>query len=126
MTKSFGGNVLTTTDFALRMKLGPTSLPAHLNLEELITESDCELVLADFRKKLEYHIDKMRTSDELVPLILVGGGNIIIPDYFPLEGVSRIIKGEDFEYANAIGAALSCISSTMDTVVSPKEGITHE
>jgi carbamate kinase len=71
-------------------------------------------------ENVERSIDMIKTSKESVPVILVGGGGIILPrsHYDKLRGVSRVIKPENFQYANAIGAAISQVSGEIDRVFS--------
>ncbi len=68
---------------------------------------------------VEDAIDKMKTSPEPVPVILVGGGSIILPD--ELRGASKVIKPPHFEVANAIGAAIAQVSGEIDKVFSLEE-----
>ena len=59
-------------------------------------------------------LDQMRFNDRDLPLILVGGGSILIDVKHKFSGVSSIIKPEHFDVANAVGAALSQVSATVD------------
>jgi hypothetical protein len=52
--------------------------------------------------KLEAIIDKMKTTADDIPVLLVGGGALLSPD--KLAGASRVIKPEYSGVANAIGA----------------------
>ena len=53
-------------------------------------------------------IDRVKTSEEVRPLIAVGGGSILVPDRIP--GVSEIVRPEHFDVANAVGAAIASVS----------------
>jgi N-methylhydantoinase A/oxoprolinase/acetone carboxylase beta subunit len=56
----------------------------------------------------------MKTTSEAVPVVLVGGGSILLPD--SLAGASRVVRPEHFDVANAIGAAISQVSGAVDGV----------
>jgi N-methylhydantoinase A/oxoprolinase/acetone carboxylase beta subunit len=59
-------------------------------------------------------VDRMKTSAEPIPVIVVGGGSILIAK--PVAGASEMIKPEHFEAANAVGAAIAQISGEVDRV----------
>jgi N-methylhydantoinase A/oxoprolinase/acetone carboxylase beta subunit len=63
---------------------------------------------------VEEVIDKMKTVAGDTPVVVVGGGSIIVPD--ALTGASTVSKPEHFEVANAIGAAIAQISGGVDGV----------
>jgi len=56
----------------------------------------------------------MKTEAGDVPLIAVGGGAFLVPDR--LAGVSEIIRVENGDCANAVGAAIAQISGETDQV----------
>lgn len=62
-------------------------------------------------------LDQMRFNDRDLPLILVGGGSILVDLKDKFSGVSSIIKPDHFDVANAVGAALSQVSATVDDTV---------
>ena len=47
-------------------------------------------------------------------MILVGGGSVLIDSSTPLKGTSGVYKPPNFEVANAVGAALSQVSGSVD------------
>lgn len=113
---AFGGNTLTTTDVLIALKksdLGDAEKVAHIDQDILLKVYNRIVEMA------EEAIDKMKTSAEPVPVILVGGGSILFPD--ELKGASQIIRPENFGVANAIGAAISQISGQIDRVFSLDE-----
>ena len=55
-----------------------------------------------------------QTSKEEVPVILVGGGSVLIDSSRPLKGTSGLIKPPNHSVANAVGAALSQVSGLVD------------
>ena len=66
------------------------------------------------RKMVESGIDRMKTSAEAMPLILVGGGAILVERKFA--GVSSIETPEHAGVANAVGAAIGQISGEVDRI----------
>ncbi len=112
----FGGNTLTATDIAVAMGRVELGDPARVkNLDKTIVEK----AAAKIKTMVEEAIDKMKTSPEPVPVILVGGGSILLPD--ELNGASEVIKPQHFEVANAIGAAIAQVSGEIDKVFSLEE-----
>lgn len=107
----FGGKTLTTTDIAVRLGMadvGDKSLVSHID------EQFAKDVLSVISSLVEQAIDKMKTSSEDIQLVLVGGGSIIIPD--TIRGVSQIIKPENGDVANAIGASIAQISGQYEQI----------
>ncbi|MCS7145400.1 MAG: hydantoinase/oxoprolinase family protein [Nitrososphaerota archaeon] len=116
---AWGGDTLTTTDIALAAGYAkiddPRCDPArvkHLD-GSLIAKAVAKIV-----NTVENAVDRMKTSAEPVPMVLVGGGGIIIPPshYDKLKGVSKVIRPEHFQYANAIGAAIAQVSGEVDRI----------
>lgn len=107
----FGGDTLTTTDVAVslgKVELGDPSKVAHLDKEIL---KKVYLKMVDL---VEEAIDKMKTSSESVPVILVGGGSILLPEQ--LKGASEVIRPEHSGVANAIGSAISQVSGQIEKI----------
>src|SRR5690625_1739137 len=63
---------------------------------------------------VEEAIDRMKTSKEPIPVIVVGGGSILISS--ELQGVSTVHRPDNFDAANAIGAALGEVSGETDKI----------
>jgi hypothetical protein len=109
----FGGHQLTATDIAVaagRAAIGDPGLVKHLGLD-LIDAALCRMTAM-----LEEAVDRMKTSAEDVPLVVVGGGSILVPE--KLSGVSRIVRPAHFDVANAVGVAIAQVSSSIDQVFS--------
>lgn len=107
----FGGDTVTTTDVAValgKVKLGDASKVAHLDKALL------QKVYAKIVELVEEAIDKMKTSAEDVPVILVGGGSILLPEQ--LKGASQVIRPHHSGVANAIGAAISQVSGQVERI----------
>ncbi len=126
---AWGGDVITTTDIALAA--GHASITDDERVDVSRTKKlDPILVrsaLSRIIENVERSIDMIKTSREPVPVVMVGGGGIIVPPsrYDKLKGVSEVIRPENFQYANAIGAAISQVSGETDRVFS-LEGRTRE
>ncbi|CAM4132014.1 hydantoinase/oxoprolinase family protein [Lederbergia lenta] len=108
----FGGTELTTTDIAIGA--GYMEIE-HTDLSRLAS-IPCEKIYPDFVTLIEKAIDRMKTSAEDLPVVLVGGGASLIPT--TLKGASRVIRPEHAQVANAIGAALGDISGTVERIYS--------
>jgi len=107
----FGGKTLTATDVAVAAgvaAVGQADKVAALDGRML------EAGIARIRSMVEEVIDKMKTTSEDVPVVLVGGGSILLPHQ--LAGASRVVRPEHFDVANAIGAAISQVSGAVDGV----------
>jgi N-methylhydantoinase A/oxoprolinase/acetone carboxylase beta subunit len=109
--KVFGGRQLTATDLAVaagRVQLGDPSRVQSL------AATVVEAGLAYIGRSLEDNIDRIKLSADPVPVVVVGGGNILLPEQ--LRGVSAIIRPRHCEVANAIGVAIAQVSGTIDRV----------
>lgn len=107
----FGGDTLTTTDVAValgKVDLGDASKVAHLD-QELLNKVYSKMV-----ELVEDAIDKMKTSALPVPVILVGGGSVLLPEQ--LKGASDVIRPEHSGVANAIGSAISQVSGQVEKI----------
>ena len=66
--------------------------------------------------KVNIAVDRMKTSATAVPVIVVGGGSILITR--PVEGASQIVKPDHYAVANAIGAAIAQVGGECDKIFS--------
>lgn len=109
----FGGDTLTTTDIAVAagtVTLGDPALVADLDVE-LLAQARAEI-----RRIIEDGIDVIKTSAGDVPVILVGGGALLVDG--ALAGTSEVIRPEHAQVANAIGAAIAQAGGEIDHVFS--------
>jgi N-methylhydantoinase A/oxoprolinase/acetone carboxylase beta subunit len=107
----FGGSTLTATDVAVaegKYDLGDAKAVDSIS-RETISNAGKEI-----RAMVEEIIDRMKTSAEPIPVVLVGGGSIILPT--DLKGASKVVQPDHFDVANAIGAAISQVSGSIDGV----------
>ncbi|EJC64333.1 N-methylhydantoinase A/acetone carboxylase, beta subunit [Rhizobium leguminosarum bv. viciae WSM1455] len=109
----FGGDTLTTTDIIVAAGLediGDRSRVAHIPARTIETALDTIHRMADEA------VDRMKTSAEPLPVILVGGGSILISRDLP--SASRVIRPENASVANAIGAAIAQVGGEVDRIFS--------
>ncbi|MEZ0117556.1 UNVERIFIED_ORG: N-methylhydantoinase A/oxoprolinase/acetone carboxylase beta subunit [Heyndrickxia coagulans] len=107
----FGGDTLTTTDVAValgKVELGDPEKVAHLDKKVM------QQVYGRMVEMVEEAIDKMKTSAAPVPVILVGGGSVLLPA--SLKGASRVIRPEHSGVANAIGSAIAQVSGQIEKI----------
>lgn len=112
----FGGSTLTTTDIAVAAgyaDIGDKSLVRHLDAAQV------DAAVNEIHRMVEEGLDRMKTSAGDVPLILVGGGSILLNR--DLDGVSQVYSDENAGVANAIGASIALISGEVDRVFSYDE-----
>ena len=109
----FGGDTLTATDIAVAAgfaDIGDKTAVAKLDSAKVKSALD------RIHTMVEDAIDRMKTSAEPVPAILVGGGSILINR--DLKGVSKLVMPEHSAVANAIGAAIAQVGGEVDRVFS--------
>jgi N-methylhydantoinase A/oxoprolinase/acetone carboxylase beta subunit len=109
--KIFGGGTLTATDVAVAAggyELGDRSKVSGISPDQIAA------TIRTIRSMVEDTVDKMKISSGDIPVIVVGGGSILIPD--AMKGASRVVRPEHFEVANAIGAAIAQVSGSIDGV----------
>ncbi len=109
----FGGDTLTATDIAVSSGLadiGDRGAVAKLD------DAAVARALDKIHAMVEDAIDRMKTSADPVPAILVGGGSILIER--DLAGVSTLSVPEHSAVANAIGAAIAQVGGEVDRVFS--------
>ena len=115
----FGGKTTTASDITVAMN-------AYTE-EEIYMIGDPSMVKSKYssslqhkfeaavKKKLEVVIDRMKTSPENLPILLVGGGSFIAPK--KLKGTSKVFHPPYFQVANAIGAAMGKFSESIQRIV---------
>ncbi|WP_262694105.1 hydantoinase/oxoprolinase family protein [Kordiimonas aquimaris] len=111
--KVFGGDMLTASDIAVAAgfaEFGDSAAVSSLD-DDLVENAVVEIhaIVAD-------GIDRMKTSADPLPLILVGGGSILIKR--DIAGTSEVIVPENAGVANAIGASIAQVGGEIDRVYS--------
>jgi len=109
----FGGDILTATDIAV------AAGTADIGNRDKVAGIDARLVETALNKMhaiINDGIDRMKSSREPVPVVLVGGGCVLVSK--SLNTVSEIHRPEHSGVANAIGAANAQIGSETERIVS--------
>jgi N-methylhydantoinase A/oxoprolinase/acetone carboxylase beta subunit len=112
----FGGDILTTTDIVVatgKVTIGDTQKVDDLD-KDLITAVEERI-----QQKVDIAVDRMKTSATPMPVIIVGGGSILIQK--EIAGASEIVRPEHFSVANAIGAAIAQVGGECDRIFSLAE-----
>ncbi len=106
----FGGKTITTSDVVVasgRYPLGDKSKVAHLT-PDFIARTQAKIM-----SMLEDCVERSRLSPDPLPVIVVGGGSILVDG--PIGGL-EVIKPNHFAVANAVGAAIAQVSGEVDRV----------
>ncbi len=109
----FGGSTLTTTDLAVadgRASVGDSGMIA--GLDPLLVFR----AMGEIQRRVEDAIDRVKLSSGDVPVILVGGGSVLISE--ALGGASTVLRPEHAGVANAIGAAIAQVGGQVERVYS--------
>jgi len=107
----FDGDCLTATDIAV------AAGRADIGRRDRLDDLDQDLVARATRQidhLVEDAIDRMKTSAVDVPVVLVGGGAVLVGDR--LAGASRLLRPKNAGVANAIGAAMAQVGGETDRV----------
>lgn len=107
----FGGDTLTATDLAVAAgyaDIGDRSAVAHL--PPALVQAGVERI----HRMIEEGVDRVKTSAAALPLILVGGGAVLVSR--PIAGVSEVVVPPYAGVANAIGAAVAQVGGEVDRV----------
>jgi N-methylhydantoinase A/oxoprolinase/acetone carboxylase beta subunit len=109
----FGGRTLTATDIAVaggRAAIGDAARVRDIG-DALVRRA-----LGTIDAQVADAIDQAKTTADAVPLVLVGGGSVLVSD--ALTGASRVSRPPHFAVANAVGAAIAEVSGEVDRVFS--------
>lgn len=108
----FGGDVLTATDIAVAAgaaDIGDRGLVAHID------PAEARAVMTRIAERIATAADMMRTSRDPVPIVLVGGGAILVDGDLP--GLGPVVRPPHAGVANAVGAAIAQIGADVDRVL---------
>ena len=109
----FGGDTLTASDIAVAAGYARMGDPRRLvGLDPHLVAAG----VAEIHRLLAEGLDRMKTSAASVPLVLVGGGSVLI--HRDLPGVSEVIVPPAAGVANAIGASIAQAGGEVDRVYS--------
>jgi N-methylhydantoinase A/oxoprolinase/acetone carboxylase beta subunit len=116
----FGGDILTTTDIVVAAGLADIGDRGRV---AGVSSRTIETALDTIHQMTDEAVDRMKTSAEALPVILVGGGAVLISRDLP--AASDIIKPDHAPVANAIGAAIAQVGGEVDRVFS-LEGLSRD
>lgn len=105
----FGGQTMTATDIAVRA--GQLALGDGTRVADL-PDALVEGALDDIHARIEEAIDQIKVNATPLPLLLVGGGNILVSR--PIKGASEVLRPQFAGVANAVGAAIALVSGRVD------------
>ena len=110
----FGGDTLTTSDLAVAAGRAEFGVPSRVaGLDRGLVESGLQRA----EEMIAEAVDRMKTSSEPIPVVVVGGGgSILLQD--KLAGASRLVRPDHFAVANAVGAAIAQIGGEVDRIFS--------
>jgi N-methylhydantoinase A/oxoprolinase/acetone carboxylase beta subunit len=109
----FGGDTLTTTDIVVAAGLediGDRDRVKHIEKRVI------ETALDTIHRMVDEAVDRMKTSAEKLPVVLVGGGSILVSRELP--SASEVVRPPSAAVANAIGAAIAQVGGEVDRVFS--------
>ena len=107
----FGGDILTATDVAVAagvVEIGDGALTG-------IGTTQARAILDRIAARIAEAADMMRTSPDPIPVVLVGGGAILIDGDLP--GLGPVVRPRDADVANAVGAAIAQVGGEVDKVI---------
>ena len=109
----FNGNTLTTTDIIVangNEDIGDREKVKHVPSDVV------QNAIKTMGETLNHHIEMMKPDNTPVPVILVGGGAVLIQGELP--AASEVIRPENADVANAIGAAIAQIGGEAESMLS--------
>jgi N-methylhydantoinase A/oxoprolinase/acetone carboxylase beta subunit len=112
----FGGDTLTTTDIVVAgngLDIGDRAKVAGLDASLITAVQD------RIEEMINIGVDRVKTSAAPVPVIIVGGGSILVQR--TIAGASEIVKPDHYPVANAIGAAIAQVGGECDRIFSLAE-----
>ena len=109
----FGGDTLTATDVVVASGAADIGDRAAVaDLDETVTATAVQRIT----EMLNLGIEKMKPSSDPLPVVLVGGGSILVTER--LAAASEMLRPEHAGVANAIGAAIAQIGGETERMVS--------
>ena len=99
-------------------------IPKDIQLQKCVFDYPEKVDIPTYKPITRGHMGQIRKAlnallDSARPLILVGGGSIILPE--KISGAATVLKPEHFGCANAIGSAISKVSGTYEKLMNYDE-----
>ncbi|QLC26476.1 hydantoinase/oxoprolinase family protein [Parasphingopyxis algicola] len=114
----FGGSILTASDIAVAAGNADFGDRSRVDGLPAAAVADAAALITGM---IENGIDRMKTSKTAVPLILVGGGAVLVAG--DIRGVNEVHRPEGAEVANAVGAAIGQVSGEIDRIYNMESGV---
>lgn len=112
----FGGDTLTATDVLVAstgVEIGNANPVGDLDPKMV------ETAIETMHRMLDENIEMMKPGGKAMPVILVGGGSVLVTR--GLKAASQLHRPENADVANAIGAAIAQIGGECERLVSYRE-----
>lgn len=112
----FGGKTLTTTDILVasgQADIGDAAKTAHLS-KGVVTAAQNTM-----HRMLNDNIEMMKPGGKDMPVILVGGGAVLVTQ--GLNAASKLHRPKNADVANAIGAAIAQVGGESERMLSYRE-----
>lgn len=112
---AWGGDTLTATDAVL--------VTRDINIDDPLCSREnirnvnpglCRKAAEIIVSRIEDIIERIKTGHRSLPIILVGGGSVLLPD--KIGESSQVIRPLNYQSANAIGAAIAQVSGQVDHI----------
>ena len=117
----FGGDTLTATDLAVAAGWAQIGDPRAVSeLDGVRVDAALQRITA----RIAEAVDRMKVASGDVPVVVVGGGSILVGDEVP--GASRVVRPDHFAVANAIGAAIAQVGGEVDQMFSIGPDLSRE
>lgn len=112
----FGGDTLTTTDILVANGGADIGDPSKV---KNLSSATVKTATATMHAMLNQNIDMMKPGGKDMPVILVGGGSVLVTE--GLQAASKLYRPENAGVANAIGAAIAQIGAEAERMISYRE-----
>lgn len=109
----FGGNSLTATDILVARGKANIGDPTKVGS---LPEATVQKAIETMHTMLNQSIEMMRPGGQDLPVILVGGGAILVTE--ELQATTDLHRPENADVANAIGAAIAQIGGEAERILS--------
>jgi N-methylhydantoinase A/oxoprolinase/acetone carboxylase beta subunit len=112
----FGGDILTTTDILVASGKAEIGDPSK---SRDISKTTVKQAMTTMHEMLDQSIEMMKPGGREMPVILVGGGAILVTG--ALKAASQLHRPENAGVANAIGAAIAQIGGEAERMMSYRQ-----
>jgi len=116
----FGGDTLTLTDVSIAAGIAPRFATGEVRA----TKELCRMAFDKAMALVDEAVDRMKTGAQPVPVVLVGGGSVLLSE--TISGASVVVRPPHFDAANAIGVAIGDVSGEVDCIVDLPGNTRHE